>query len=911
MAQFTVLSGRGSAALVTDSGMQALGLVQSEEPTHVRVSIPASSNTVAILPVSTASCFTACEGAVVLPESLVQFALPQSASVMLEPMSLALCNRAARSVNLQPCANSILDHSNILDSLIDSIASLAFCIRDLLPIDIPKPFTHVDDTCDASGIFSIAASTTVHVTPFAPPSPSRPFANLHSQMMELSSYLDAALFKSQLHRQLGMNPPKTIMVSGPSGVGKSILIDQAVSSLNIPSFPVHILDLALFLTNLEKEGGTLTSSTACPFRKAITLAKAAAPAAIIFENFDYLCTEPIGTGVEFSICIARVASLLHDLMVSDARICVLASCRDTESLPTHFKRVGENASFGARIALEMPSRAQRELIAKHHLSGVSLVESDFSNVSSGDSTRGIYAHQIAQATPGFVARDISNLVKRAKFNAAVRNRSITQPSEFVDLESITSRLQTLSVSDKEDVKVSWKLDFVQALTYLTPSQSADSGFEVLKPDLAWDRVGGYNMVKNKLKTLVVNPIENPKTYERLKIKPPSGILLYGPSGCGKSLLVKTLAANCPMNFIAVNGSKIFSKYLGDSESKVRQVFQIARKVAPCIIFFDEIDILGTRREWSEDGASGVNERVLSTLLNEMDGVSEQKGVIVIGATNRPEKLDDALLRPGRLDHHIHVFLPTLKDRVEILDTLLKSTPNHLDTSRIAAATEGFTAADLTVLIREAGYLAIRQRERVGGDELVLEWRHVSAALAGALKGPLDAVFQKAFQASTEDNSMHGDSGEATFWNSFGASSLSNQGETWGVGMFAQTTVENADVQKVLACREGWNAGSSGWWRPGSVSDEELEKHAKGELLKILVRFLEHQEEMPLNQADVELYQLFHMCGLETSPRVFGILMQLLRLGCSPAAVASALRVIALEKNKSLHVPETRDKPMAE
>ncbi|KAJ3258802.1 AAA ATPase cdc48 [Chytriomyces hyalinus] len=827
LGRFTVLSGRGSAALVTDNGMQTLGLVQSEEATHVRVSIPPSSNTVAILPVSTASCFTACEGAVVLPESLVQFAMHQTTSVMLEPMSLAPGNRAARSVTLQPCANSILDHSTILDSLVDSITQVGCCLvsDDRIAFNV----THIDDSCDTSGVFSIDPSTTIHVTPYASKSPSRTFANLHSQMLELSSYLDAALFKSQLHRQLGMNPPKTIMVSGPSGVGKSILINQAVSGLNIPSFPVHILDLALFLTNLEKEGGTVTSSTACPFRKAITLAKAAAPAAIIIENFDYLCTEPVGTGVEFSICIARMASLLHDIIVSDARICVLASCRDTENLPTQFKRVGEDASFGARIALEMPSRAQRELIAKHHLSGVPLVASDFSDASSEDSTRDTYAHQIAQATPGYVARDISNLVKRAIFNAAARNRSSPLPNETADLESITSRLQKLSVSDaKGDVKVSWKLDFVQALTYLTPSQSADSGFEVLKPDLKWDRVGGYNIVKNKLKTLVVNPIENPKTYERLKIKPPSGILLYGPSGCGKSLLVKTLAANCPMNFIAVNGSKIFSKYLGDSESKVRQVFQIARKVAPCIIFFDEIDILGTRREWSEDGASGVNERVLSTLLNEMDGVSEQKGVIVIGATNRPEKLDDALLRPGRLDHHIHVSVPTLQDRVEILDSLLKSTPNHLDTNRIAAATEGFTAADLTVLVREAGYLAIRQNETVGGEGLLLEWRHVSAALSGALKGPLDTVFHKAFQTSTEENSSSGGSGEATFWNSFGASSLSNQGETWGVGMFAQTTIENAEVQKVLACRDGWNVGSSGWWRPGSVSDEELEKHAKFE-----------------------------------------------------------------------------------
>ncbi|KAI8609771.1 P-loop containing nucleoside triphosphate hydrolase protein [Chytriomyces sp. MP71] len=410
---------------------------------------------------------------------------------------------------------------------------------------------------------------------------------------------------------------------------------------------------------------------------------------------------------------------------------------------------------------------------------------------------------------------MSNLIQRAKMNAELHY--------CPEIDTIVTDVHRLSIVPSFNAdqrlgkeKLSWTLDFFPALQIVESCQTADTEFQVSKSILKWDSIGGYEEAIKKLKSLVLNPLENPASYERLKVKPPSGILLYGPSGCGKSLLVRTLAANSPLNFISVNGSKIFSKYLGDSESKVRKVFELARQIAPSIIFFDEIDILGTRREWTEDGASGVNERVLSTLLNEMDGVSEQNGVIVIGATSRPEKLDDALLRPGRLDHHLYIPLPDIHDRHEILRKLMLR-KCELDFSRIAKVTDGFTPADLEVLIREAGYLCLRERDIDGSAATTdMQWKHISAALSGAMKGSMGSIFEAAFDRDIDGDEDAG--AELSFWNSFGSGGM----DTWCVSMLSQSTAETGEVQKILGLR-GDSRPKTGWWSPGSCSKNDAEK----------------------------------------------------------------------------------------
>ncbi|ORY50853.1 AAA-domain-containing protein [Rhizoclosmatium globosum] len=540
-----------------------------------------------------------------------------------------------------------------------------------------------------------------------------------------------ALIQNDLYSRLGIVPSKSILVTGSTGVGKSHLINAVLSSARIQSFRVNALSLALWLYKMDQLGNSITDDTMCPLRKAINRARSSSPAVVILEDLHIVSDDLAGVEVDFGLCISRISSEIKR-MADDS--CVIATCRETEKLPVAFKRRGPDAIFQTQIMLEVPSSSTRKSIAKELLTAASyLLDSSDPSIANlkGDAVHQ-YSHRIAEVTPGFVARDIKNLITRASAHARLRRMNDT------NLENITEQLQELKLSSSNNFPpLSWSQDFLKVLNCINASQAVDTGFDMSKTDLKWENIGGYEKVKSKLKTLVINPFENPQAYQRLKVKPPSGILLYGPSGCGKTLLAKTLGSNSPMNFISVNGNKIFSKYLGESEATVRRIFELARKLAPCIIFFDEIDILGVRREWSEDGASGVNERVLSTLLNEMDGVAEQKGVIVIGSTNRPEKLDDALLRPGRLDQHIYVPMPSHEDRAAILDSLLSRITSNVDVTRVANVTDGLSPADLVVLIREAKYLLMRGNDP---DLAVLEWKHIAAALSGALKGPLTEAF---------------------------------------------------------------------------------------------------------------------------------------------------------------------------
>ncbi|KAJ3004606.1 UNVERIFIED_CONTAM: hypothetical protein HDU68_004989, partial [Siphonaria sp. JEL0065] len=717
-------------------------------------------------------------------------------------------------------------------------STVVFRVADIRPaVASPNAIYIVNETTELCVLSASIDSAAAVIEP----------TGYESQLRDLKELIESSLFKRDLYAYLGIVPSNTVLVSGPSGVGKSHLISTVLyNHVKVPSFTVNVFELAHFLRKMDKNGTPVDKETVCPLRKAIIRAKCASPALIVIEGLDLLCNEPSGLDLDYSSCITRITS---ELSADKNTICVVATVQQPEKLPAVFKKRGQNGIFNSEIVLEVPSRLMRESIAKSMLRGINIDVTDKGLDDQKGEIAEKCAFRIAQvpiyevifikclslltfasqmkATPGFVARDINNLITRAALNAKLRHAN--QPP----VDALTQQLSEIGMNDSRkslhNPPISWSRDFSKVLGYISASQASDIGFDMSKADLRWDDIGGYDTVKSKLKSLIIIPLENPQSYDRLGVKPPSGILLYGPSGCGKSLLARTLGANCPLNFISVNGSKIFSKYLGESEATIRRIFELARKVAPCIIFFDEIDILGTRREWSEDGASGVNERVLSTLLNEMDGVAEQKGVIVIGATNRPEKLDDALLRPGRLDHHIQIPMPSNQDRKSILDTILKSGVNsHVDTARVAAVTEGFTSSDLNVLIREAKYLLLREIELIGSEAAdSLEWKHVAAALSGALKGDLKEVFQKAFEIVDEKEEEDDETNEKVraFWKSFGGDIEG----TWGVSAFQQSVAEAAEMNAVLACRIGGGnpGGADGaWWRPGSVTEEDAVKFVK-------------------------------------------------------------------------------------
>ncbi|KAK9761040.1 Ribosome biogenesis ATPase rix7 [Basidiobolus ranarum] len=249
-------------------------------------------------------------------------------------------------------------------------------------------------------------------------------------------------------------------------------------------------------------------------------------------------------------------------------------------------------------------------------------------------------------------------------------------------------------------------DFKEALTKVQPSSKRE-GFATV-PDVSWDDIGALQSVRDELRMAVVEPIKHPEFFRKVGIQAPAGVLLWGPPGCGKTLLAKAVAHESHANFISVKGPELLNKYVGESERAVRQVFARARASSPCVVFFDELDALCARRDDSQSEASA---RVVNTLLTEMDGVESRKQVFIIAATNRPDIIDPAILRPGRLDKLLYVDLPTTEERYEILKTLSKKTPLHPNVSLNSIACHpkcvGLSGADLASLLREAAVATLR------------------------------------------------------------------------------------------------------------------------------------------------------------------------------------------------------------
>ncbi|KAJ3210610.1 hypothetical protein HDU82_007785 [Entophlyctis luteolus] len=742
--------------------------------------------------------------------------------------------------------------SDSLGTVVENGSVFASTIHRTIVFCVEHVHSDIVGNCN---LFVIGESTEVTVAhDWKPASPI--FTPYEKHAQKLKDAAESRMFRSELHDHVGIPPPLTALISGPPGVGKTFLVkcEQLVfdhlqgltkqnlnrtlqRELSVPLYSVSILEIAEYMKTSAKNGDGRSSR--CPLRTAINRARCSAPAIVVIDDIHLLARRIDATNslsealpieaADVGELIAREVAALR-ACGSHAGVFVVLECggrNGVDGLPpaitNGMAHVGLDASAVCEVSvkMEMPSRSDREQISLLILSELNVTvdqsEEAFSEkiIAGEDTLIKLYARRLAQATPGYVARDLKNVIARAQMSAKLRHRRSLKNKQ--------------SVSNK-DSAVSWSLDFAKACAYVQASGVVYSGFDVGKDSLSLDDIGGYKSVKAKLTSLIINPYYKPAAYERLNVKPPSGVLLYGPSGCGKSLLARTIASTSPMNFIAVNGSKIFSKYLGESEATVRQIFAIARKTAPTIIFFDNIENIATRREMvsdNDDSASSVNTRILATLLNEMDGVSSTVGaVLVVGATSKPEKLDDAILRPGRLSHHVYVGMPTLDDRVAVLDAILRKRSREnapvpeelshlaarLDTARVASVTDGFTCADLDSLIREAGYLWLRE-SATDGSVNDIGWKHVSAALTGALKGPVEDVFRKAFEDTNDE-----DASEKDFWKSFSYSG------TWSVGPFQQSMAELEEVRKILLLRKGGDdVPGGGWWRPGSCSRDDLNR----------------------------------------------------------------------------------------
>jgi transitional endoplasmic reticulum ATPase len=474
----------------------------------------------------------------------------------------------------------------------------------------------------------------------------------------------------ELFNRLGIEPPKGILLYGPPGTGKTLLAKALANEIGAYFTAINGPEI------MSKFYGESEERLREVFREA----EQKAPAIIFIDEIDSIAPkrEEVTGEVEKRV-VAQLLALMDGLK-ERGRVIVIGATNRPDALDPALRRPGR---FDREIEIPPPDkRARREILAVH-TRNVPLAED-------------VNLDNIAEITHGYTGADLAALVKEAAL-AALR-RFIKE--EDIDLN------QPIPASKLEKLKVTMS-DFLSALKVIQPTLIREVFVEV--PEVRWDDIGGLEDVKQQLREAVEWPLKYPEVISKMGIEPPKGILLYGPPGTGKTLLAKAVATESGANFIAIRGPEVLSKWVGESEKAIREVFRRARQVAPCVVFFDEIDSIAPARGARFD--SGVTDRIVNQLLTEMDGIQPLRKVVVIAATNRPDILDPALLRPGRFDRQVYVPPPDFKARLEIFKVHTRRVPlaGDVDLSELARLTEGYTGADIAAVVREAVMLALRER----------------------------------------------------------------------------------------------------------------------------------------------------------------------------------------------------------
>jgi transitional endoplasmic reticulum ATPase len=487
---------------------------------------------------------------------------------------------------------------------------------------------------------------------------------------QLREMVELPLRYPELFQRLGVDPPKGVLLYGPPGTGKTRLA-RAVANESSAQF---------FLINGPEIMGSGYGESEKKLREVFEAASKAAPSIIFIDEIDSIAPKRGAVSGEAEKRLVAQLLTLMDGLNPRANLVVIAATNRPEAIDEALRRPGR---FDREIVVGVPDvRGRREILAIHTRGMPLSPEVDL--------------NELARSTYGFVGADLSALTREAAIEAVRR----IMPRLDLSTSSIPADvLETLAVT---------RDDFQAALKRVQPSAMRE--VMVQMPDVRWEDVGGLTDAMRKLKEGVELPLKDPDAFRRLGIRPAKGFLLYGPPGTGKTLLAKAVAREAEANFISTKSSDLLSKWYGESEQQISRLFARARQVAPCIIFIDELDSLVPARGAGGAGEPQVTERVVNTLLAEMDGIEEMQSVVVIGATNRPTLIDPALLRPGRLDELIYVTVPDKAGREHILNIHTKAMPlaKDVDLSDLAARTEKFTGADLEDLTRRAGLAALRE-----------------------------------------------------------------------------------------------------------------------------------------------------------------------------------------------------------
>jgi transitional endoplasmic reticulum ATPase len=490
------------------------------------------------------------------------------------------------------------------------------------------------------------------------------------QMALIREMIELPLRHPALFKTLGVKPPRGVLLYGPPGSGKT-LIARAVANETGAFF---------FLINGPEIMSKMAGESESNLRKAFDDAEANAPAIIFIDEIDSIAPKRDKTNGEVEKRIVSQLLTLMDGLKSRGQVIIIGATNRPNSIDPALRRFGR---FDREIDIGVPDEVGRMEVLRIHTKNMKLDE----DVDLTD---------IAKDTHGYVGADLAQLCSEAALQC-IREKMhlIDIDGDYID----AAVLESMAVTQDH---------FKHALDTTNPSSLRETVVEI--PDVKWEDIGGLEDVKKNLQEMILYPLEHPDKFHKFGMNPSKGVLFYGPPGCGKTLLAKAVANECSANFISIKGPELLTMWFGESESNVREVFDKARASSPCVLFFDELDSIGTSRGSSMGDAGGAGDRVINQLLTEIDGVGVKKNLFFIGATNRPDILDDALLRPGRLDQLIYIPLPDLPSRLSILKATLRKSPisKDVDMKFIAQITEGFSGADLTEIAQRAAKNAIRE-----------------------------------------------------------------------------------------------------------------------------------------------------------------------------------------------------------
>ncbi|PSP55549.1 AAA family ATPase [Halobacteriales archaeon QS_1_67_19] len=492
---------------------------------------------------------------------------------------------------------------------------------------------------------------------------------LEGELEQVREMIELPMRHPELFQRLGIEPPKGVVLHGPPGTGKTLMAKAVANEIDAHFQTISGPEI------MSKYYGESEEK----LREVFEEAEQNAPAIVFIDELDSIAPkrEEAGGDVERRV-VAQLLSLM-DGLESRGDVTVIAATNRIDAVDPALRRPGR---FDREIEIGVPDRDGRLEILQVHTRGMPLAD-------------GVDMAEYADNTHGFVGADLENLAKEGAMNALRRIR----PQIDLEEEIPADVLDSLKVTER---------DFKEALKGIEPSALREVFVEV--PDVTWDQVGGLEDTNERLRETIQWPLDYPEVFDALDMQAAKGVLLYGPPGTGKTLMAKAVANESDSNFISIKGPELLSKWVGESEKGVREVFSKARENAPTVVFFDEIDSIATERGSGGGGGAEVSERVVSQLLTELDGLEELEDVVVIATSNRPDLIDSALLRPGRLDRHVHVPVPDEEARRQIFEVHTREKPlaDDVDLDWLAAETEGYVGADVEAVAREASMAASRE-----------------------------------------------------------------------------------------------------------------------------------------------------------------------------------------------------------